>query len=456
MKFTLSDFNSLDKILPLLNDSLLNLIDVIEPRYLSNVIYSLSVMKMNRLYFSNEVFTKIEKRAIETLGLMNEQELANFIYGLGNIYNDTDNDNDESDIPLEFKKKIFNNKNKNQISQTLIENLFLELSKKLKTMKSQEISNTLLGLSKLNVKFSSLTPVFINEMNKIFIENILLFTSQGIGSALSSLGKMEWKWSSFSTSNKHTFLKNLNHIISNLNSNNLAMVLHGLGKIDVEFNSEFSDLKENLFTNIIKSLNYSLTKLSTQEISMATYGLGKLGFNHLISNEKNEIFLKNFNKKYVEILSSHISNMKEIEFAMSIYGLGLQEYKLSSNYNKLIMNNPALIELIIKNIFKFLSNPNTKLQPQEISNILYGLGKMEFHSTWFNYENQVILINNLAKVYMPRMNQQEIVNSLHALGKMEFIWDNSFSIDQRNIIFSILLEKLKSFSLINLCILIYS
>lgn len=294
----------------------------------------------------------------------------------------------------------------NQMHSDMYNNLLHHLCEK-NDLNGREVTTTLGGLAKMNVKWNYLAADTREDIKIAIGKVALTLNDREIGNILHSMTKLFIPWDEFPPSVQNDLLESFvrNSQKEKMFSHQGSMTIYSLGLLGIKIDNVTPAVRDNIFSTGIIVLEESLTNIHksvTQQSSNVVYGFMKLGikWSSLPSNVK--ICIE-------RAILNIMGYMNEQEVANTIYSLGVMD----AAWADLSSEMQGIIE---STAIRRLQN----MIPQGISNTIYGMGAMNAQFASMSKEYQSAVCDAIKICFSPRIisSSQAVGNTLYSLGKL--------------------------------------
>lgn len=368
---------------------------------ISNTLYGLAKMNWRWIDLPSKVIDAIESHLRSKYGLQNmpDYSVANIVWSLGQL------------------NALWSVDHKSRINGHLSADICIKVTNavqcKCSFMNEQGLSNTLLGLAKMEAKWSYFTLPLKKNIFSAIVALAETMKAQGISNTLWALSSLGVSWNDinqFSNISKE-FAKTIIKLKNDFNGQSIATCLHALSRMDVQYNQLNEELKVTL-----EEICGNCTKMRPIETANILYGLGKM--NCVFSS----LPVKTQNTLIAGVINT-CDDMDEQELGNTVWGLmGQMGLKYST----------MQIDLRDKLIDSIVSKRNV-LRKQGLIAILQGLYKNK-DITWVLLPTKLrfTILSAICLVLKKESNNSHIENQklvgilLQSLGKLQIEWHGKF------------------------------
>jgi len=285
------------------------------------------------------------------------------------------------------------------------------ISKSLKNNRdSQGISNILLYLGDLGVDWNqNLTDVLQKELLNALRLQCKYFNEQGISNSLLGLSKMNIRRNQIPQDIQDRLVRTVETKYSELTEQSVSNIIHSFGKIGWKW----TDLPVHAQEVLTDSLIFLLKRkpvFSILAVDSCLHGFILLNFDWKKDHELQSSVLRIIEKTFRA--GKSVADNASLIPAL-IYGLG----KTSVDWKQL---DPRTIQSLRNGIHSYLRE--CRLSPKAVSNLIYGLGKMEITVQEIPKDFQEDLESAIIKIEKMKYNSQDISNIIYSFSKMKYLW----------------------------------
>ncbi len=368
---------------------------------ISNTLYGLAKMNWRWTDLPSKVTDAIENHLRSKYGLQNmpDYSIANIVWSFGQL------------------NALWSVNHKPRINGYLSTDICIKLANavqfKCSYMNEQGLSNTLLGLAKMEAKWSYFTLPLKKNIFSSIVALAETMKAQGISNTLWALSSLGVSWNDinqFSNISKE-FAKTIIKLKNDFNEQSIATCLHALSRMDVQYNQLSEDLKVTL-----EEICGNCTKMKPIETANILYGLGKM--NCMFSS----LPVKTQNALITGVINT-CDAMDEQELGNTVWGLmGQMGLKYSTMQTEL---RDKLIDAMV--------SKRNVLRKQGLIAILQGLYKNK-DITWLSLPTklQYTILSAIRLVLKKESNNSHLENQkligilLQSLGKLQIEWHGKF------------------------------
>eukprot|EP00596_Hydrurales_sp_CCMP1899_P006793 CAMPEP_0119051996 /NCGR_PEP_ID=MMETSP1177-20130426/73436_1 /TAXON_ID=2985 /ORGANISM="Ochromonas sp, Strain CCMP1899" /LENGTH=1626 /DNA_ID=CAMNT_0007031409 /DNA_START=104 /DNA_END=4981 /DNA_ORIENTATION=- len=242
--------------------------------------------------------------------------------------------------------------------QVVVDLLLKQLDYSQHSMTSNEMALALVGLGRLGLKSPSGTGGSGTAYSSSFLEalsrTLISMDSMQVANCMWALGKYGIRWDSLTVNVQKAYQQAIIRVAFKMNSMAVANTIHGLS----HQRAQWKLLSPRLRDSLCKALEARIEGMHEQEVSNCISGLGRLGaeWSDLTPTVRGLLG---------DAFSRTLRDIPPRGLAMSIHGFG----RMNTNFVSLPLN---IQSSIMRAVQKISSHSNSL----EVSNILYGLGKM--------------------------------------------------------------------------------
>lgn len=269
---------------------------------------------------------------------------------------------------------------------------------------TQQTSNILYGLAKLECKFYQI-PSDLRALIDIALRNVMeLMNEQEVANSVYSLGVMNAKWDLLSQELKETISTTLEKRYHLMIPQGVSNSIYGMALLGVNWKSMSPEYHTSVQVALEKCLNRKTLVPTTfpQLVSNVIYSLG-------LSEAEWSKFAPSLQDALLDGMVLCGPHMSSQEISNLIYGLGLQRVR----FHHL---PPTAVESLTLNLQRI----SLRINEQETCSTLHGLAKME--TKWALMSDE--MRKNIKQAIMSLLSVGSVCLSccLYSLGQMEVVW----------------------------------